>query len=153
MDFYSASDIKMLIEQKELSNKSKTLSCDSRGTGLFEIQDSFGLDINEFTVGVFRNKKLNGKTVVFGTSEESTFQKDDHVKVYIEELEFETTVLEAHKFDKETTNGRDMEKIFFDELSANFKMDRKIKEEQQGWLILDIDWKYKLDGGRVVKIG
>ena len=64
MDFYSLSDIKMLIEQKELSNKSSISSCDNRGTGLFEIEDSFGLDINEFTVGVFRNKKLNGKTVL-----------------------------------------------------------------------------------------
>ena len=153
MDFYSLSDIKMLIEQKELSNKSSISSCDNRGTGLFEIEDSFGLDINEFTVGVFRNKKLNGKTVAFGTSEQSTFQKDDRVKVYIEDLEFEATVLEAHRFDKETTNGRDMEKIFFDELSANLKTDSKIKKNQQGWLILDIDWKYKLDGGKVVKIG
>ena len=152
MDFYSLSDIKMLIEQKELSGKSSISSCDNRGTGLYEIEESFGLDINEFTVGVFRNKKLSGKTVAFGTSEQSTFQKDDRVKVYIEDLEFEATVLEAHRFDKEAANGRNMEKIFFDELSANLKIDSKIKKNQQGWLILDIDWKYKLDGGIVVKI-
>ena len=31
-------------------------------------------------------------------------------------------------------------------------MIEKIKENKIGWLILDIDWKYKLDGGIVVKI-
>ena len=151
--FYSAEDIKMLMQQKESSDKENILSYDSRATGLFEVEESFGLEIDAFAVGIVRNKKLNGKTVVFGISEEGTFQTGDCVRVYVEDLVFAATVLEAHKFDKDCMDGRDMEKIFFDELSANLKMDRKIKEEQQGWLILDIDWEYKLDGGRVVKIG
>ncbi len=153
MDFYSVSDIKMLIEQKELSDKENISTFDGRGTGLFEICSSFGLEISAATVGVCRFNKINNKSVVFGTAEESTFQKGDRVKVYAQDLEYETTVLEAHRFDKETANSQDMEKIFFDELSANLKMDRKIKKNQQGWLILDIDWEYKLDGGSVVKIG
>ena len=153
MDYYSVSDIKTLIEQKELSDKENIAAYDSRGTGLFEIRESFGLDINVITVGIFRYKKLKDKTVVFGISEENTFQKDDRVKVYVEDLEYETSVLEAHRLDKASVNGRDMDAVFFETLGANLRMDRKIKEGQIGWLILDIDWEYKLNGGRVVKIG
>ncbi len=153
MDYYSVSDIKTLMEQKELSDKENISAYDCRGTGLFEIRESFGLDINVITVGIFRYKKLKDKTVVFGISEENTFQKDDRVKVYVEDLEYETSVLEAHRLDKASVNGRDMDAVFFETLGANLRMDRKIKEGQIGWLILDIDWEYKLNGGRIVKIG
>ena len=152
MDYYSVSDIKMLMEQKELSDKENISAYDKRGTGLFGIQNSFGLGINVFMVGIFRYKKLKDKTVVFGISEENAFQKGDRVKVYVADLEFETTVLEAHRLDKDGINGRDMDTVFFETLGANLKWNRKIKENQKGWLILDIAWKYKLNGGRVVKI-
>ena len=41
---------------------------------------------------------------------------------------------------------------FNETIAANLRYTRKIKENKIGWLILDIDWKYKLDGGIVVKI-
>ena len=104
-------------------------------------------------MGIVRDKKLKNKTVVFGTSEESTFRKGDRVKVYVEELEYETTVLEAFVFDPEAFIDNDMFINFNKTIAANLKYTRKIKENKTGWLILDIDWEYKLNGGRVVKIG
>ena len=81
MDYYSVSDIKALMEQKELSDKENLSTYGSEACGLFEIRTSFGANTHPLQVGIVRDKKLKNKTVVFGTSEESTFRKGDRVKV------------------------------------------------------------------------
>ena len=80
------------------------------------------------------------------------FRKKDKVKLDIGGNITETTVLEAFVFDPEAFIKKDMYVNFNETIAANLRYTRKIKENKIGWLILDIDWKYKLNGGRVVKI-
>ena len=150
---YTAEDIKWFFEQKEASDKEIVSAYGSEACGLYRIKTSFGANTHPLSVGVVRHKKLYDKTVVFGKSEESSFQKGDRVNVYVADMKFETTVLEAFVFDPEGFVDNDMYVNFNKTIAANLGYTRKIKENKIGWLILDINWKYKLDGGSVVKIG
>ena len=153
MDYYSVSDIKALMEQKELSDKENLSTYGSEACGLFEIKTSFGANTHPFQVGIVRARKLKNKMVVFGKAEEGIFRKNDKVKLEVDGNLIETTVLEAFVFDPEAFTDSNMDVNFNETIAANLRYTRKIKENKMGWLILDIDWKYKLDGGRVVKIG
>ena len=149
---YTAEDIKWFFEQKENSDKENLSAYGSEACGLFRIKVSFGANTHPFQVGIVRNKKLNNKTVVFGKVEEGLFEKNNKVKLDIGGDITETTVLEAFVFDPEAFVKGDMYVNFNETIAANLRYTRKIKENKTGWLILDIDWKYKLDGGIVVKI-
>ena len=152
MELYSADDIKMLMEQKEASDKEKLSAYGSEACGLFEIKTSFGANTHPFQVGIVRDKKLKNKTVVYGIAEEGIFEKNSKVRIDIGGNITETTVLEAFVFDPEAFVKKDMYVNFNETIAANLRYTRKVKENKLGWLILDIDWKCKLDGGRVVKI-
>ena len=153
MEYYSVSDIKALMEQKELSDKENLSTYGSEACGLFEIRTSFGANTHPLQVGIVRDKKLKNKTVVFGKVEEGVFEKKNKVKVDIAGNIIETTVLEAFVFDPSAFVKNNMYANFNETIAANLRYTRKVKENQQGWLIVDIEWKYKMDGGTVVKIG
>ena len=150
---YTAEDIKWFFEQKEVSDKEILSAYGSESCGLFRIRTSFGANTHPLQVGIVRDKKLKNKTVVFGKVEEGIFEKNNKVKLDIGGNITETTVLEAFVFDPEAFVKKDMYVNFNETIAANLRYTRKIKENKTGWLILDIDWEYKLDGGRVVKIG
>ena len=150
---YTAEDIKWFFEQKEASDKENLSAYGSEACGLFKIRNSFGANTHPLQVGIVRDKKLKNKTVVFGKVEEGIFEKNNKVKLDIGGNITETTVLEAFVFDPEAFTKKDMFENFNATIAANLRYTRKVKENKIGWLILDIDWKYKYDGGNVVKIG
>ena len=149
---YTAEDIKWFFDQKEISDKENLSAYGSKACGLFRIKVSFGIAPHPLQVGIVRARKLKNKTVVFGKTDEGIFRKKDKVKLDISGNITEATVLEAFVFDPEAFTKHDMYIDFNDTIAANLRYTRKIKENKMGWLILDIDWKYKLDGSRVVKI-
>ena len=153
IDFYSVDDIKMLMEQKECSDKENLLTYGNEACGLFTITNTFKIAPHHFRVGIARAKKLKNKIVVFGKSEEGIFKKKNKVILDIDGNTIETTILEAFVFDPDAFTKKDMYDNFNDTIAANLRYTRKIKEYHKGWLILDTNQKYKMNGGKVIKIG
>ena len=150
---YSAEEVKWFFEQKEISDKENLSAYGSEACGLFRIKNAFEMEPHPFHVGIVRAKKLKNKTVVFGKAEEGIFEKKNKVKLDIGGNITETTVLEAFVFDPSAFIKNDMYANFNDTISANLRYTRKIKENRQGWLILDTDLKEQSKGGIVVKTG
>ena len=150
---YTKSDIKWLFEEKELSDKEILSAYGSEACGLFRIKVPFDIEPHPLQVGIVRARKLKNKMVLFGKVEEGIFRKNDKVKLDMGGNIIETTVLEAFVFDPDAYKKHDMYANFNDTIAANLRFTRKIKENKIGWLILDIDWKYKFNDGKVVKIG
>ena len=150
---YTAEDIKWFFAQKEDSDKETLSAYGSEACGLFIIVNSFETEPHPFRVGIVRAKKLKNKMVVFGKAEEGIFTKKNKVKLDIDGNITETTVLEAFVFDPEAFTKKDMQANFSDTIAANLRYTRKIKENKMGWLIVDMELKYKTGDGRVIKIG
>lgn len=153
MLYYTSEEIRMLFEQKEISDKERLSAFDSGACGLFRVQEAFVIEAKPLNVGLVRAKKLDGKMVVFGTVEEGIFQKGDKVYIDFAGGKVETVAIEVFDFDPDAFEDSDIYVNFSKTIKANLGYTRKIKENRQGWIILDTELMKVKNGAYVIKTG
>ncbi len=101
----------------------------SEYTSLFRMRKAVFIYPTALQVGVVRQKRLNGKLVVFGFVQLGQFQKGDEVLIVDGEERRKAAVLEAYVFDCEEND-----------LEVNLKANmgkHRLSCWQTGWLVLD----------------